>query len=71
MSRTIIDVELLNQLNKKIESLQNDKKELEKEIKSLRMILKSHGDIVVMNHNLREEVKRLRSALKIGEHYDQ
>lgn len=36
---------------------------LRKEIKSLRLILKSHADIILMNGKLREENKNLKDQM--------
>lgn len=38
--------------------------ELEKEVKALRLILQSHGEIIEMNAKLREENARLREQIE-------
>lgn len=59
---------LIKNLNKKIEQLTEELEQTKKENKSLRIILKSHGEIVVMNHNLKEEIKYLKKALGVTDY---
>ena len=59
---------LIKNLNKKIDQLTDELEQVKKENKSLRLILKSHGEIVVMNHNLKEEIKYLKTALGVTDY---